>query len=152
GELDARTDVFALGCVLHALLTGRSPLARENAMAELVAGRPLHIDASLPDDVFDIIVKATRLLRADRHASAAAAAEALGAALARRISRDTKTVVREWLDRVHGDAPPKRGRLDGLLDLEMVLAPGGGGSEAREFQMRPAETPTEEEAPPPRRR
>jgi len=136
GQMDGRTDVFALGCVLHALLTGASPLSQENAMAELIGGRPLQISPELPDDVYDIVTKATRLSKADRFAGAGEVAEALGAALARRIDRDARTIAREWLERVRGRAGEKRGRLDALLDLELVLA--SEGDDVREFAVRPA--------------
>ena len=149
GELDARTDVFALGCVLHALLTGSSPLAGDSAMAELVAGKPLAIDRGLPDDVYDIIGKATRRSRSDRFDGAAPLAEVLGEALARRISRDGRTITREWLAKVRGEAAPRRGKLDAFLDLEMVLA--SEGEAGREFAVRQVEPGTDADVlPPPR--
>ncbi len=116
GEIDGRTDLFGLGCVLHALTAGKSPLAAENAMADLIAGKPLPISRDLPDDVFDIIVRATKLSKSERFASAGAMASALGGALARRIDRDARTLMREWLDRLRPAAPPvTAGRLDALL-------------------------------------
>ena len=55
GDVDERTDVFMLGCVLQALLTGRSPLAGENKMADLLAGQELPIDPRVPDDIKEIV-------------------------------------------------------------------------------------------------
>ncbi len=58
GDVDERTDVFMLGCVLHALLTGRSPLAGENKLADLLAGQELELDSGVPDDIKQIIARA----------------------------------------------------------------------------------------------
>ncbi len=38
GSIDARADIFSLGCVLHALISGESPLAGENRLVDLLAG------------------------------------------------------------------------------------------------------------------
>jgi urea transport system substrate-binding protein len=39
GAVDGRTDLFALGCLLYRVLTGRNPFARDNTEAVLVAAR-----------------------------------------------------------------------------------------------------------------
>jgi tRNA A-37 threonylcarbamoyl transferase component Bud32 len=141
GELDGRTDVFGLGCVLALLATGASPLSTEGAMADLVAGGKLGLPASLPDDVRAIVARAIEGRRADRWESAAAMAAALGGALARRKAVDGKTLLREFLGRVRGGGaaaatPAARGRLDAVLDLELVLA--ATDNEVREFTVRPS--------------
>jgi hypothetical protein len=126
GAIDGRTDVFALGCVLHALIAGQSPLAGENAMADLISGKPLRVSRDLPDDVYDVVVRATRLLKEDRFATAGEMASALGKALARRIDRDARTMMREWMARLRptvAAAPPAPavGKLDGLLGGNLVF-------------------------------
>jgi serine/threonine-protein kinase len=124
GAVDGRTDLFALGCVLHALVTGASPLAREGAMADLVAGVPLAISRALPDDIHDIVARATRLARAERYPDAATMASALGTALSRRIDRDARSIMREHLARLAPapPSPPPAGKLDALLGGELVFS------------------------------
>lgn len=97
GEVDARTDLFALGCLLSELVGAGSPLAREGAMADLLAGRTLPPPQGLPPDVTAIIVRATAPRRGDRYARAAELAGALGTALHARSSADPVAVVREWV-------------------------------------------------------
>src|SRR5262249_20133381 len=117
------SDLFALGCVLHALVAGASPLAGENAMADLIAGAPLVLARDLPDDVRAIVVRATRLSRSERFASATGMAAAPRPALARRITTDPRSVLREWLTRVRGAWPaPAGAKLDALVGVGHVLS------------------------------
>jgi hypothetical protein len=112
--------------VLHALIAGQSPLAGENAMADLISGKPLRVSRDLPDDVYDVVVRATRLAKEDRFATAGEMAAALGKALARRIDRDARTMMREWMARLRptvaaAPPPPAAGKLDGLLGGNLVF-------------------------------
>jgi serine/threonine-protein kinase len=142
GEMDGRTDVFGLGCVLALLVSGESPLSAEGAMADLVAGGELKLAATMPEDVRAIVAKATRLQRRDRWETAAQMAAAMGTALARRADKDGKTLLRDFLGKVRGESAgvvsgaEKKARLDAALNLELVLA--GTAGQVREFRMRPS--------------
>ncbi|MBK7865276.1 MAG: serine/threonine protein kinase [Archangiaceae bacterium] len=112
GSVDGRTDVFALGCVLHALLTGATPLSGEDRLAELLAGKPLPIDAAIPAGVAAVIAKAVSRSKGDRFASADRMAESLAGL---RQGRDGRLALRDFL------APLKPKKAGGALDA--LLAP-----------------------------
>ena len=83
-EITARSDVYALGCVLYEMLVGEPPFTGPTAQA-IVAKvmtddpRPLHtLRRTVPPEVEDAVLTALEKLPADRFASAAE----FGAALA----------------------------------------------------------------------
>ena len=61
-ELDARSDLFSLGCVLYQSLTGKLPFASANALATLQAIQreqptpPNDLDSSIPTDLSDLVM------------------------------------------------------------------------------------------------
>jgi serine/threonine protein kinase len=117
GAVDARADVFSLGCVLHMLVAGDSPLARDTALAQLLGGGELDLAPELPDDLRPIIAQAVRRSRYDRYASASAMAEAMSAALRGRLTGDVRIAVGEWMAQVR---PPR------TAAPEPVAQPKGG--------------------------
>jgi serine/threonine protein kinase len=106
GEVDARSDVFSLGCVLHALVTGQSPMGRTRA-EEMLEGQELTFDKPLPEDVAPLVVRATRRQKRERFPTAAAMAEALGAALQKRVKEPPKALLQKWMRELKPLAPPK---------------------------------------------
>jgi hypothetical protein len=128
GTVDQRADLFSLGCVLHRLLAGESPLAGDDPLANLLAGGELTLGPSLPEDVRPIVARAVRRSRFERYESAGAMAEALGVLLAARLSRDPYLAMREWIAQIRpASAPqPEPERADGQAGDELVLAAGAG--------------------------
>jgi tRNA A-37 threonylcarbamoyl transferase component Bud32 len=153
--VDGRTDVFALGLTLYALITGQTPFADIEVEARVLAGEPVPLDPELPVDVRALLAHALAPARGDRP-SAGAFAEAIGSALAPRIVRDARTLLLGFLAQHAPSRPSARpGALDQLLGIEVVAVDGGAG-EVRRFatvhaDAEPATVPSRP-PPPPRRR
>lgn len=143
GAVDRRADVFALGCTLHALLTGRSPAEALERAGAATSADELPLADELPDDVRALIARAVALAPQARFPTAAALAEALGTALAARLTRDPRGRLRELLEPLRDVPAPRAGLLDHLLAVELVLTSDRG--ELRRFEARPMT----ERVPPP---
>jgi eukaryotic-like serine/threonine-protein kinase len=118
-EITARSDVYALGCVLYEMLTGEPPFTGATAQAVVArvvteAPRPLHAQRhTIPAHVEAAVLTALEKLPADRFASAADFAAAL-----RNKSYATTAVVPA------ADAPAKQpaGRRDRRLIAALAVA------------------------------
>jgi eukaryotic-like serine/threonine-protein kinase len=154
GEVTPRTDLYALGAVLHELLTGRPPW-RVESLADLgrrrmepVPSLPPHV----PADLRNAVTRALAPDAADRPASAAELSDML------READETATMVlpraprtpRTGVRRPHRQ-PPATWLALGLVALLLVLAvvgfmalvgdDGGGAAERRQPpQQQPVET------------
>jgi serine/threonine-protein kinase len=120
--VDGRTDLFALGCVLHEMLAGRSPIGSDRAKIDL--------DPSIPKDVLAIVKRATQPRREMRYASAAETAAECESALWSRIDRaDPRRIVAAWAEnhRARAEVRQTAGvlepapKLKDLFDLDLLL-------------------------------
>ena len=82
-DLDGRTDVYALGCVVHEMIAGEPPFTGPTAqaiVAKVMAGEPAPLSTlrkTVPPHVEDAVLTALQKIPADRFATAGAFASAL---------------------------------------------------------------------------
>ncbi|HEU0042483.1 MAG TPA: Stk1 family PASTA domain-containing Ser/Thr kinase [Jiangellaceae bacterium] len=75
-QADARSDLYATGCVMYELLTGRPPFVGESLVSVAVshvreiAAPPSALDPNIPRDLDAIVMKALAKDRTDRYQSA----------------------------------------------------------------------------------
>jgi tRNA A-37 threonylcarbamoyl transferase component Bud32/tetratricopeptide (TPR) repeat protein len=85
-ELDGRSDIYALGCVLYEMLAGEPPFTGptiESIVQQHLAATPQPLSvvrSTVPDDVNGTVLKALAKAPADRYQTAEAFAEASSAA------------------------------------------------------------------------
>jgi serine/threonine protein kinase/DNA-directed RNA polymerase subunit RPC12/RpoP len=116
-EVDARCDLFSLGCVLYELATGAKPFAGTNTMAVLMAVAmkdplpPLKINPDLPPALCDLLLQLLAKKPQDRPASAQEVVATLQSiANQTGISDPTPTsgIKRAVITAAPGVAPPRR--------------------------------------------
>jgi len=87
-QLDGRSDIYALGCVLYEMLAGEPPFTgptAENIVQKHMTAEPPAVNSGRPtvtDDVVATVSKALAKAPADRHQTAEALGEAVAAARA----------------------------------------------------------------------
>ncbi|HEX9895321.1 MAG TPA: serine/threonine-protein kinase [Gemmatimonadales bacterium] len=144
GNVDARSDVYSLGCVLYELLVGQPPFDGPNAMAilarhsmEMVPGMRV-VRKTIPEELEAVVDEALEKTAADRFQSAADFSEALQSVDLSAVPRRHTT--RVTISRVAARKRQRRktmmlaGSAVGVLLLGgagAFFATRGGGSGAR---------------------
>ncbi len=89
-EADARTDLYALGLILHALLCGAQP-------GDNTAGQSPALSPALPEDLRCLIERATQTSPARRYPQASQMSADCWRALTARLNRDARQTMADWL-------------------------------------------------------
>ncbi|HEV8339207.1 MAG TPA: protein kinase [bacterium] len=110
GNVDGRTDLYALGCVLYEVLTGRKPFEGDDPFTILsqqvnvMPVAPRWHSSAIPPTVDAIIMRLLAKDPAERYASAAQVGEALelaaGAETAQTVDREAPTSRTTLLERI----------------------------------------------------
>lgn len=108
-EVDGRSDVFALGAVLHELLTGRPTFERDNALASLKAivdepiPRPSELVQGIPMDLEAVVLRAIEREPRLRWPSASDMRLALDRFIAKSASVPSSARLQDFLRELVGD-------------------------------------------------
>jgi TolB-like protein len=147
-RVDARSDIYSLGCVLYELLIGQPPFTGPNAMA-IMARHSMEkvpslqvVRSSVPDEVEDIVLHALEKTPADRFQSMQEMVEALNEAEAdvtmqRTAARRAATASRRVPTAPAALPPPARPRKTavwvgaGIAGLLVAAAAGWAISRSR---------------------
>ena len=154
--LDARTDIYALGCVLYEMLIGEPPFRGPTAQAIVAKVMtdeprpPSQLRRSVPEAVEEAVLTALEKLPADRFESAKEFAEALGGKAVGRLGGRAA-------GRAGSTGSHSRQQLVPALSVALVALgalAAWGWLRPREVVMAPASrltlaTPTEEQLPSP---
>jgi serine/threonine protein kinase len=117
GEVDRRTDVFAMGILLYMMTTGRHPFRRENdaqTLMNITSTKPVvpprGIVADYPPELSEIVVRALAKDPSKRFASAADMAAALDA-LPKGLRAGSDAIVTDYVKSLLGERVQKRKAL-----------------------------------------
>jgi len=124
-ELDARSDLFSLGIVLHEMLTYRRLFKRANTLETIkdileweIPAPPSSAEMEVPEHLGRIVMKALKRDREARYSSAREMQQALEAALHEQPASDVD--LEAFMTRIFGDAAEARRRLEVAVQADAL--------------------------------
>ena len=135
GAVDARSDVYALGCVLYHLLTGKVPFDKPTEMARLYSHvhepppKPSDEIPGLAPELDEVVARAMAKAPADRYPSAGDLGRAAEAAAAHRALPSTEQSI------ARGEAAP--GRIESAPTVTGPIGAAAPAGEATPRSKRP---------------
>lgn len=155
-EIDARSDLFAVGIVLYELLCGKRPFEKENSIQTLKAivqekpGDCRELNPEIPKALADIIDRCLAKRRDERFQSAQEVQMALEDYLVGSKTRVHNVVISEWLQELFKEELAKGGPGGSMMVLKglgEVILPDADDQKARSEE-RPEDVPGQtQEAP-----
>ena len=139
--VDARADIFALGCVLHTFLTARSPLETEAMQARFFQRQQTDVDPDLPKEVGRIIHRATKFHPEQRYGSAVEMAQEIGRALKGRLQTDGRSAAKAYLQELRPKSESSKAPLDDLFDIGGLLGQEGEAQPTKHILVKDAAPP-----------
>ena len=150
--IDGRTDVYALGCIVYEVLTGKPAVPRDKTLEVTLtaaAHRPSQVDADVPPELDDLCARATAAVLADRIPTARALADAIQQFLdGDRDLERRRALAAEHASRaaaLTGDDPATRAAA--MREAGRAIALDAGNAAAQEVLARLLLTPPREMPP-----
>ncbi len=146
GQIDGRSDLYALSCVLYEMLVGQAPFDGPNAMA-IMARHAMEdprsmriVRKTIPDELEEVVLGGLEKTPADRFATLAEFSEALDAVdLSNVVHRTTpRTAMTGTSSRLRAARRRQRYRRTALLGAGVVLAVAAGWFLIGKLRNRPA--------------
>jgi eukaryotic-like serine/threonine-protein kinase len=132
-QVDGRSDLYSLGCVLHWMMSGLSPIEKDTVRLKVAAGGDLPVSGELPMDVAQIVRRATRHQKEERFLSAGDFADAAWSALLAHAKQDVRRATRAWLDTLRPKERQAKSSLNAVAQLFDVALLGSIDAPVRQF-------------------
>lgn len=134
--VSAASDLYALGCLIHYMLTGASPVDSRAEQLRIAAGGVANLSPSIERGMADILRRALAFEPGRRFGSAESMAAPLWALLRTQSESEPVSSLKAWLEPIKPEETvTKLGGVAGLFDLQLLgpLVPEDDGSELRNF-------------------
>ncbi|WP_437188178.1 serine/threonine protein kinase [Planctomicrobium sp. SH668] len=123
-SVDARSDIYSMGCVAYAMLTGRTPFVEDRAVKLILAHaskeveRPSKFRADIPADLESVVLRCLEKSPEDRFESASALRDAL--LDCRDAGKWNRHDATDWWTNF---GCPKKKTLDAMISAGVPLTP-----------------------------